>query len=297
MNKFIKTTVSISLIFILAGLTLTVYGVTQGATISTLKNISFDLLPWINAYDDFDTKYNYDEMTAIEGISDTISLDSSSNIELDLKYGEYEIKTWDNKNVAVEYSEKIANMYYTIKENTLTIVASNKINGIAIDEDYGKVTIWIPREKTFSNANIKIGAGELTIEEINATNLKLSVGAGEATVNHIVTENGTFDVGAGELDISSGFIRTGNAKVGLGEMKYTGSIRGNFYVDCGMGEVTLGVDEGIIEFNYELSVGLGEIQIGKETFSGLNQKTITEYSSDYTIDINCGMGEVKIFSN
>lgn len=63
--------------------------------------------------------------------------------------------------------------------------------------------------------------------------------------------------------------------------------------EVGAGELVVNVRGTIDDYRYDIGCGLGEVQIGDETYSGTNLSKSHEKSTKY-ISIDCGVGRVEI---
>ena len=84
------------------------------------------------------------------------------------------------------------------------------------------------------------------------------------------------------------------AEVGAGEMEYSGTISGNVEIVCGAGEVDLHLHGREDDFNYELSVGIGEIEIGEKEYGGLAMDKTIDNRAEKDMIIQCGAGSVSV---
>lgn len=70
-----------------------------------------------------------------------------------------------------------------------------------------KVTVYVPENMVFDEAEINVGAGTVTAETINAKRISLDIDAGEMIINSLnVTDEAEIDGGAGSIRIESGSI-------------------------------------------------------------------------------------------
>ena len=65
-------------------------------------------------------------------------------------------------------------------------------------------------------------------------------------------------------------------------------------IDCGMGEVDLELVKGIDSANYKLKCGVGSIDIGDNSYSGLSREKRIENSATAEFELNCGMGAISV---
>ena len=100
-------------------------------------------------------------------------------------------------------------------------------------------------------------------------NIDIDLGAGALHADEFVCKNGTFNVGAGEVDIENGCIKNTSMDVGMGAIFYGGIIQGPLEADCGMGAITLELEGNESDYNYNIDVDAGDVQIGERSYSGI----------------------------
>lgn len=158
------------------------------------------------------------------------------------------------------------------------------------NNDSASNTIMIPRDTAFQSADIRISAGELIGETLEADNLTLKVGAGEGEWQQIKAKHLTVDVGAGSSTINQLTVTDNcEAKCGAGELvlgkdDYTrvNSIA-NLQGECAAGELDVC---GKLTENNNLKCAMGEIDL-----------TLAGTKTNYSISQNASMGEINIHDN
>lgn len=165
-----------------------------------------------------------------------------------------------------------------------------------LDEDYApSVIVTIPEDFVADNVTIKIGAGELDMEELEAVNCELKVGAGSISVQQLkTTEEASLDVGAGDIDISNLETLDADFDCGLGSIDVAGEINGNLIANCGMGEIALDLVGNEEDYDYYINVGMGNVSLNDDDYSFIASRTIQNDNAIGTFDLKCGMGSVDI---
>lgn len=223
---------------------------------------------------------------------EAISSKEVSVIEFNGQYGEFEITQWDKEGYSLEGISKNTKVYYSLEEGTLKITPVDKKKGFIRNTVEGK--LYIPKDAEISKISINVGAGEISCSNIEAEEINVSVGAGEGRFEGVKAAKSNFDIGAGSADIRKTSFDEGDFTVGMGEVSMNGTISGNVNVDCGIGEIDLKLTGRQTDYNYAVTVGAGEVEIGDKEFSGLRNRTEVDYNSDNTMNVKCGMGEVSI---
>ena len=143
-------------------------------------------------------------------------------------------------------------------------------------KDAGKLVIEIPKDRELEDVSLKIGAGEIEIENIKAGCLDLDIGAGRAVVKRFQTKDLNVDCGAGQAKLNGDFTRSAE-------------------VECGVGELNLTLSGTQEDYDYVLKSGMGEIQLGGGRYSGLgvDKKIMNNAGKSLTIDCSIGTAEVS----
>lgn len=139
----------------------------------------------------------------------------------------------------------------------------------------GMLLVQIPSGMQFDEASLKIGAGILYADEIQARELDIEVGAGQVSLGSFIANEMSLECGAGEAAVR-------------GDATHEASI------ECGVGSVTytaLGYQQ---DYNYELSCGIGELRIGGDSFSGLGKERKIDNGGSKEMEIECGIGSVYV---
>lgn len=137
------------------------------------------------------------------------------------------------------------------------------------------VVVYIPESFNAENLVIKLGAGQFSADKLSASNTDVSVGAGSLRINDLKTENINVECGVGEIDID-------------------GIVTNKGYVECGVGDVKLDLKGNEKDYNYNIDVGIGQVKLNNETYSGIGNKVIDNKSADKMFTIENGIGQVRL---
>ena len=81
---------------------------------------------------------------------------------------------------------------------------------------------------------------------------------------------------------------------GVGDIEIKGDIRGNSSANCGMGNISIKLEEPENRYDFSLSCGLGNININGDNYSFTSDSNIFGSDAEYEFDIECGVGNVEI---
>ena len=164
------------------------------------------------------------------------------------------------------------------------------------NQDTHELFIGIPKDCKLTEAELDIAASNVTIDDLEAKEFDLELGAGQVEIKNLTADQAEFEVGAGEVVLSGGKIGKLDTKVGMGNVTFRGTIEQYADVECHMGNTDIILEAELDDYNYELQCGAGNIDIGKESYSGLSKTKVIDYQKNATIKIECNMGNVSVDS-
>lgn len=296
MKKFMKISAIIGGIFLVLGVIVFVVGALGGG-VSSIKNLSRleeevgsekmeEIMGKLNLdgihFDNFSISLGSDGFfIGLSEIFDddypvykegehSISDVSGNNIELSLAAGEMYVKYHDEDGIKLVVGEG-GRMQCYAKDNTVYVVG-----GYQSTNGGEELTVYLPENVKYQEFTVDAGAGVLEIDDINAEKVCINAGAGEFNVHHM-------DVKEAEVNL------------GMGESEITGKVSGDMTLDVGMGELIFYVEGNKDEFDYDLSCGLGSLEVeGVYTIGGMGDKEIDNHA-DKEMEISCGMGNVEVY--
>ena len=157
-----------------------------------------------------------------------------------------------------------------------------------------KVYLYLPKDKTFGDVSIDVGAGYIEIGAMTAEELAFSIGAGEITAESIKGDNLKVSAGAGIAQLENVNIREMDIEVGMGECCVQGYIQEEIKVECGMGNVELALTNEKEDFNYDISCAAGVIDIGGKSYSAMADDIYVDNDASGECTLECAMGNIEI---
>lgn len=177
------------------------------------------------------------------------------SLDIEFGYGTLEISYGDVKQVQIE-QDNVKNYKCYVDEGTLCIEGNLKTN-IGIHNQDGKIVIVIPNNMTFDEVDLELGAGRADVTGLTANKVNIEIGAGEMNIINLDTEKLDAETGAGRL-----------------------------YAE---------LVESETDYSYNLESGIGQLKIGKNTYSGLGtEQNISNPGAKRFVDVECGVGEIEI---
>ena len=227
------------------------------------------LIHWGNAqYHSSDIDWD-----ALDG--NTVDMDFASDLEISLKYDELLIQEYDGDKIRVNVANDAKNDV-VVKETSGKITITDTRSGNVKKKKQIKVSV--PSVKEFDTVSLGVDMGTIDLEcDLKVQELSVEVGAGEFSgYGNITAAYCDLQVGAGTIDIDQLDIQKLNA-------------------DCGAGEIDMVVTGKEKDYNYDLSCGMGEINLEDSEYSGIGiEKNISNEGARKDMVLECGMGEIDV---
>lgn len=227
------------------------------------------LIHWGNAqYHSSDIDWD-----ALDG--NTVDMDFASDLEISLKYDELLIQEYDGDKIRVNVANDAKNDV-VVKETSGKITITDTRSGNVKKKK--QIKVIVPSGKDFDTISLGVDMGTIDLEcDLKVQELSVEVGAGEFSgYGNITAAYCDLQVGAGTIDIDQLDIQKLNA-------------------DCGAGEIDMVVTGKEKDYNYDLSCGMGEIDLEDSEYSGLGiEKNISNEGARKDMVLECGMGEIDV---
>lgn len=225
------------------------------------------LIHWGNAqYHSFDIDWD-----ALDG--NTVDMDFASDLEISLKYDELLIQEYDGDKIRVNVANDAKNDV-VVKETSGKITITDTRSGNVKKKK--QIKVIVPSGKDFDTVSLGVDMGTIDLEcDLKVQELSVEVGAGEFSgYGNITAAYCDLQVGAGTIDIDQLDIQKLNA-------------------DCSAGEIDMVVTGKEKDYNYDLSCGMGEINLEDSEYSGIGiEKNISNEGARKDMVLECGMGEI-----
>lgn len=227
------------------------------------------LIHWGNAqYHSSDIDWD-----ALDG--NTVDMDFASDLEISLKYDELLIQEYDGDKIRVNVANDAKNDV-VVKETSGKITITDTRSGNVKKKK--QIKVIVPSGKDFDTISLGVDMGTIDLEcDLKVQELSVEVGAGEFSgYGNITAAYCDLQVGAGTIDIDQIDVQKLNA-------------------DCGAGEIDMVVTGKEKDYNYDLSCGMGEINLEDSEYSGIGiEKTISNEGAQKDMVLECGMGEIDV---
>lgn len=238
-------------------------------------------------YNESDTRESYH--FAVE------DMEAVSAVVFEFAVGEVEIRTGDTMEVAV--SDMFEDAISSYVEEGIWYITDSLLGSGSVHSEYcPDVTITIPAGVTFEQMNIYLAAGLMNAQQLEAREMHLEVDAGSIKVFHLTAQEFlTVKNGAGEVVLYDAAASNLVVEQGIGAIDITGDITGYNTIKGGVGEIEINLtNRPEINFNYKVSGGLGEVEIGDRSIRGSAENfSFDRNKADY-FEVDCGIGRIEI---
>lgn len=257
------------------GIVLCIAGFAIGVTDADVRNAVHRGIGFIreddNAYDEDDFEDGMEQ--ANSQVTNAMDIPSTKGIDVEVNKMLVEVVATDEEKIRVENmaAEEIG-LVMNEDEDSVEIKTTKNTSRV---NDGGKLMLYIPKNVQLPEINIQVGDGKINLNGVRANEIDLEIGRGEITATDFI---------AGELSVSCG--------------KGTADIRGEAQRDtdleCGVGTINFEVKGAQTDFNYEIEVGAGVIQLGGQKFSGLAVEKTIHNRAGKEMGIDCATGTVNV---
>jgi len=201
-----------------------------------------------------------------------------TELDLDVSVGEVDIVLHDEPYIEVmtNYDPQQRELTITQDQDKLYIRSRLYARYKLASNVSGHITVYIPKDMDFAKVKIETGAGELYVEDIQAGEFELSVGAGRAVIDRLHAREFRLDTGAGE-------IKAMNVQV-----EEEGS------VTCGIGSIYMGMLGAQEEYNYQITLGIGNIEIGSNNYASVGLEKKVDNHASRNLEFDCGVGNIEV---
>ncbi len=233
------------------------------------------------------------------------------SLSMDISYGTVNIMEGESFNIEVEngqseeFESTINEGVWEIKDNSDYFNNSDNYSditvfGIRISTNShpfkpAALIVTVPEGFVFEDLVIELGAGAIRADRLTSQNAEIEVGAGSLRIKELVAEKeSSYSIDTGELIIDDLTARNVQMDCGVGNLTASGSITGDSYVNCGIGNVDLDIAGKEEDYNYSVDCEIGTVIINNNSYSGINSKTEKNNNAENSFTLNCGIGKIGL---
>lgn len=241
---------------------------------------------------------DYDEADIQKGIvNEHFAAEDIRDFDMEIQYGEIQFTDSESEEIEVLIDAPKRNSYICKNDNgTLKIKDTTTRYKWYAKDNSVTVTIAIPAGKIFDEVDIATNAASVEVShEFQTKDLELELDAGELLAESIQVK-GEFkvDVGAGNVEIDNFSAESLEVDCGVGSASLKGSILKTAEADCGVGQIILELSGREEDYNYEVSAGVGSVEINGKSYSSLSVEKTIDNGADKDIQLDCGVGQIEV---
>ena len=220
---------------------------------------------------------NLSEGTLASGDKYTVA-DEMGSLVIDLDFGDLTVKSSESDEIYLECGDDEKYFELNVSVNTVHIKNKNKHSWINVTMP--KATLYLPESLGFDSVEMDIDAGSCTIEaDIFANLLTVDVDAGTADIESMNVSWAEFDCDAGKIEFNGTVVNGGEADV-----------------DAGAVIIHL-PDVDVTDYNYEIEVSAGAVDIDDRSFSGLDEEQYIQNHARAGWTLTCDAGKIEMNLN
>lgn len=251
---------------------------------------------WDVDFDDDDDNDDDDDDDELASGVDALTVDAEKIRELEaiLKSCDLNVKVSDGQEISVKISGNTKDQVVVKQDgDTLEIIDKRKNEN---KMKACKINLTVPRDFKFENVEIELGAGEVDVERLEAKKLELISGAGDILMQElIVHQEANVSLGAGKVVVEEATLGDTSIASGAGEASIEKcTLTGDLDMAAGVGDVVLKLTGDENDYNYNLNCGMGELKLFDKKYSSLGKELEIDNDAKYTVSLSGGMGNVKI---
>lgn len=309
MKKFVKVSSITALVLFVLGIILVAI-CTFGGGAKTLRQLAMEgrlnlggrfLFNWVEDWTDYSWEGHYDleDSTIFNG---EYAVNDSTNVSFSADKSEVTALSAELGGCDVYISTAADGKYYvsTTGSGKFQVYVKNgvlHVKGVKKSYQMGKcrVDIYIPEDVILNSAYLSMGAGQMDIEKLAATDTDIEVGAGALYVDNLQTKNLNVELGAGEMFVYEGKIGSMDLAVSAGNMEISAEVAGDIDAEVAMGYLEIFVNgSNENSHNYNMECAAGSMTVGSLTHTGLAVERYIDNGAATTYNLECSMGELIV---
>ena len=119
-----------------------------------------------------------------------------------------------------------------VEGGTMEIRGTSKVSSNSEGNLGGSICLYVPEGYHFENTSLDLGAGSLSVEELQTGALEANVGAGKMTFEKLDADQAELDCGAGQMTVEELSSRVAEVSVGMGSVRLNGDVTERLDGEC-----------------------------------------------------------------
>lgn len=198
-----------------------------------------------------------------------------TSFQADIDMGSIEIKQGDTFSIS---TKNIKKSYISIREENGTYHFTVRQDDIEIIGNNNNCEIYVTLPETVKTIDIDQSLGEVEITGMNLTSLTINSALGDVDLKDITFEEGDITLDLGEFDFYGDFTKV-------------------FNLTNHMGGANIQLLKSSSDYNYSLSVSMGELIINDHHHGSISSDYHQNNSKEANLDVEMNMGSLEIQNN
>lgn len=164
--------------------------------------------------------------------------------------------------------------YLTVSEDNGVLSVTEKVKLSSVTYTDAALTLYVPAGTEFERLEITTGAAKLTAGELSAQKVKLQLGAGDVKIETL-NASGEAEIrgGAGKITVSGGALNDLDLEMGAGELNLTTALLGSSDLSLGFGASNLTLLGSKDDYRIDVEKGVGAIFVDGVPVSEVDRGT------------------------
>jgi len=218
-----------------------------------------------------------------------------SGINFEIAVGDVQIRKGTTMEITV--TDMFENAISSYVKDGIWYITDSLLGSRSVHSEYSpEITITLPEGPVLDFVKVYLAAGRMDVDHLEAEELRLEVDAGSLKIFHLCA-NALLEIknGVGEVKIYDASAKNLSVDAGVGSVDVSGVITGHNVIKGGIGEVKINLtDRNRIDFNYKVTCGIGEVEIGDRVFHGNTENTSYDPDNADYFEVDCGIGHIEI---
>lgn len=293
MKKFIKICLIAGIITLIAGGAITAVAASFGASIwdiapdevafwkRTFSDISFENMDYSDGTD-YISKFQIKEPDQTG--EKIYSTDQARSLSAEVRGGKVFLKEDSNVDgITIYCNKEKGNWDIKEKNGKLKLTVGEK----PMEDDSDLIiTVSVPKGFRFSNLDLEVSRKK--------GYLKKEKSASILSARSIKADEMNLEVNAGILSFEEGDVKDLTIENSVGAVMFDGNATGDINGECNVGAVKLNLSGEKEDYNYQVECRLGEIKIGQEQISAVNNEVNYNNMADKNINLECNTGAIEV---
>lgn len=307
MNKFIRGMLITFAICLVIGGGVVIAGIALGGTLGDATVTIGERWGGLSVVDIFDHGFSevgkkhttITEMPDTSNATDelTVLADEIRNLEIVLRNCDLRMEASDNNQISVVVEEdEEENCVISQNGDKLEIIDTRKKKNTTSLKSI-RVVMRVPKQHSFDKVNLDMGAGNIRIDRLAAQDIDIDGGAGSLDAEVLIVQNQLdADLGVGDFYIKEATLGQTDIECGVGSFEVERcQLTDNADISGGVGNVKLGLLAEKTDFNYELTCGMGELELFDRSYKAFGKDKDIDNDAPHTISLECGVGSMVVY--